>query len=434
MQSFVYNLLLICALPSVSLWYLWRILITKKSNKSWRGNLGAIPSFADRPKNRKLVWLHAASVGEVVSILPVLKELRALLPDGILVLTTITQTGNSMARKAATDADAIGYFPLDYPITVNRALDRLRPDVFVMVEVELWPNVLDATARRGVPSVLINGRVSDRSYRRFRWFAWLMSWAVSHVDYGLMQTATDAERIKDMGAKKAKIDIVGSSKFDQEGGRLTDESVSELRRSFGLAEGIPVFVAGSTNPGEDEIVLNAYESMKASMPRLRLIIAPRQIERSAEIFRKASAKGFSCVYRKSDVGSDSYDVLVLNSFGELASVYALAMVTFVGGSLIPKGGHSLIQPILQGKPVLFGPYTFKTRDVAQTALRVGVGFEVTNAETMSDKALKLFQDENQRRAIDEECWRLVAENMGASRRCAEVIARIATEHVENTSA
>lgn len=381
------------------------------------------------------MWIHAASVGEVVSVIPVLDELKRLLPKSIIVMTTITQTGNAMARKSAKSADAIGYFPLDYPVFASRALDRIEPDVFVMVEVELWPNFLAAARRKGVPCVLINGRVSDRSLHRLKWWGWVMSWATSNLDYCLMQTATDAERIQLMGVKGESVSVVGSTKFDEGCGRLTESDVQDLRSSMGLPSDSRVFVAGSTNPGEDRVVLDAFVKMRAKYPDLKMIIAPRQLDRSGAICDLVKSSGFSCVLRTEAKSADNtFDVLVLNSYGELARVYAVGDIAFVGGSLIPKGGHSLIQPIIQGKPVLFGPHTFKTKDVAHTALLAGVGFEVHDAKELAGRSIELLSDTNRLVEIADSCTKLVEANQGASVRCAELVSNVALRHRESRSA
>ena len=430
MAGLVYNLLLLISSPVTFVYYLWRIFVSKKSNESWRENLGALPRFADRAPGKKLIWLHAVSVGEVVASLPIQDELRRLLPNAAILVTTITQTGNAMARKSAKLADAIAYFPLDFPPFVNRALSRVKPDIIVVVETEMWPNFLSAAKRRGIPIVLANGRISDRSLQRGRRWRWLMSWAASNIDHCCMQTETDAERIRSLGARAESIRVFGSTKFDQEGGRLPEEAVGELRADLGLPEGAPVFVAGSTNPGEEEPILAAFEEMRSGTKDLRLVIAPRQIERADEIQALVESRGLTCARRSRRDTADS-DVLILDTFGELAAAYAVGEIAFVGGTLIPKGGHSLFQPVLQGKPVLFGPHTFKTRDMAQMAISAGVGFEVKDAGELAERAGGLLSDAELRAEIGAACDRLVMENRGASARCAKLIAELVGVQVED---
>jgi len=429
--AFIYNLLLLACSPGVLLYYLWRILVSRKSNEAWRENLGALPRLTDREPGRKLVWIHAASVGEVVASLSVQEELRKLLPDLQILVTTITQAGSAVARQSAKLADAVAYFPLDYLLFVRRALNRVRPDVFVMVDTEIWPNFLAAARRSGIPAVLVNGRISDKSLRRGRKWAWLLSWAASSIDFCLMQTQGDAERIVSLGARPDSVRVVGSTKFDQEGAHLPLRAVEALRGDLGLPDGVPVVVAGSTNPGEDEPVLAAFEALRTfpedtgnGAKDVRLIIAPRQIDRAEEIQSLIEARGLKCDRRsmKNSATRGDFDVLILDTFGELASVYAVGEIAFVGGSLIPKGGHSIFQPILQGKPVLFGPYTHKTRDMAQMAIAAGVGFEVRDAAELAERAKALLSDKKRLAEIDAACRQLIEENRGASGRCAEVIA------------
>lgn len=431
MAGFIYNLLLLISLPAAIVYYMWRIFVTKKSNESWRENLGALPRLDGRPPDRKLIWLHAVSVGEVVASLPVQDELRGLLPDAIILVTTITQTGNAIARKSAQSTDAVGYFPLDYPIFVNRALNRVKPDVIVMMEGEFWPNFLATAKCKGIPIVLANGSISDRTMRRSRRWGWLMSWAVSSIDYCCMQTEIGADRVRALGARPESVRVFGSTKFDQEGGELSDEAVQALRADLGLPDGAPVFVAGSTNPGEEEPVLTAFQQMRVGNDGLRLIIAPRQIERADEIQTLAESLGLKCAKRsKKESFAEDCDVLLLDTFGELAAVYAVGEITFVGGTLIPKGGHSIIQPVLQGKPVFFGPYTFKTADTAEAAISAGVGFEVRDASELGAGARALLSDADRRAEMAASCRRLVSENRGAAGRCARLTAGLLQAQTE----
>ena len=428
MAGILYNFLLILISPFAFVGYLWRIFVSKKSNESWRENLGALPLLKNRPLGQQLVWLHAVSVGEVVASLPIQDEIRRLLPDAFILVTTITQTGNAVALKSAKSADAVAYLPLDYPLLVNRAMNRVKPDILVTVEKEIWPNLLAAAKKRGIPTALVNGCMSDKGFRRGSRWRWLMSWAFSNIDRLCMQTRTDAERMTAFGVPEELISVFGSTKFDQEGGQLDEEAVRALKADLGLPDGAPVFVAGSANPGEDEPALDAYQEMRKSAEGLKLIIAPRQIDRGEEIQAMVEARGLRCIRRsKKETGRD-FDVLILDTLGELASTYAVGEVAFVGGTLIPKGGHSLFQPVLQGKPVLFGPYTFKTRDMAEMVLSAGVGFEVKDAHELARLGISFLADPKRRAEVDAACRRMVSENRGASTRSAEVIARLLKGH------
>lgn len=393
-----------------------------------------MPRFAERQSGKKLIWIHSASVGELVASLPVQDELRKMLPDALIFITTITQTGNAVARKSAKNADAVAYFPLDYPIFINRALSAVKPDVFVMVETEMWPNFLDIARKRNIPSALINGRISDKSMSRSRYWKWLLGWAASNIDFCGMQTEVDADRIRLLGARSNAVQILGSTKFDQEGRQLSDGAVKSLRSELSIPDDAQVIVAGSTNPGEDEPVLDAFLLVQEKYPDMKLIIAPRQLERADEIRGMCESRGLQAARRsRKDVPYGEYDVMILDTFGELAAVYAVGAVAFVGGTLVPKGGHSIIQPILQGKPVFFGQYTFKTKDIAQTAIFSGVGFVVKDASDLADSIISVMSDSRVLAEIEVACRKLVSENRGASVRCAEAIVKLIDSKTEGTS-
>lgn len=431
MAPLLYNLLLIIALPGAFFLYLWRIFVSHKSNESWRENLGGLPKFAERQSGKKLIWIHCASVGELVASLPVQDELKKMLPDALIFITTITQTGNAVARKSAKHADAVGYFPLDYPLFINRAISAVKPDVFVMVETEMWPNFLAAIKKHGISTALINGKISDRSMSRSRYWKWLLEWAASNIDFCGMQTEVDADRIRLLGAKHNTVKILGSTKFDQESRQLSDGAVRALRSELNIPHDSQVIVAGSTNPGEDEPVLDAFIRIRTSYPEMKLIIAPRQLERAEEIASMCELRGLRSARRsKKEMPYGEYDVMILDTFGELAAVYAVGAVAFVGGTLIPKGGHSIIQPILQGKPVFFGQYTFKTKDIAQMAIFSGIGFVVKDANDLADSIISVISDTKILAEIETACRKLVTENRGASVRCAEAIVKLMDSKTE----
>lgn len=413
-------------LPVAAVYYLWRIFIARKANESWRHNFGALPNMAARRDGVKLIWIHAASVGEVVASLPVQDELRRLIPEAMILVTTITQTGNAVARKVCASADEIGYLPLDYLPFVNRALNRVRPDVFVMVESEIWPNLLAAVKRRRIPTVLINGRFSDSSFKRSSKWRWLISWAVSNIDRCCAQTELDMQRLRAFGAHS--VSVVGSTKFDAEDGALPPTAIRALRDDLGLSDAARAIVAGSTNPGEEEILLAAFRTLRRNSADIRLILAPRQMERVGDIHALVESCGYSCARRS--IGIRDWDVLILDTYGELASVYAIGEIAFVGGTLVRKGGHSIIQPIIHGKPVLFGPHTFKTRTIAQMAIDAGVGFTVNGVHDLAATAATLLADERWRAEIESACVRLVRENRGASARCACTIMELMGERME----
>jgi 3-deoxy-D-manno-octulosonic-acid transferase len=424
MAFVIYNLTILVLSPAIACFLLWRIFVSKKSRHSWRDQLGFV-CMPQAIMTKDKIWIHAVSVGESVAGASVVSELKKILPDVAVVVSTTTETGQEMARKSIRYADFFFYYPFDFLPTVGLAVERVRPSVFASIDTEIWPNLRFVLRRRGVPNAIINGTVSDKTLRGARWASWLYRWTLSNIDLFCMQSKEDAERIIRLGADPRKVIITGNCKVDEVDRPLSEEAKSKLRTSLKIPENARVFVAGSTNPGEEEPVLKAFLIARNSSPDMRLIIAPRQIERAREICDAASNLGLSCGLRSHpETLTGKEDVIILDTFGELARVYGIADVTFVGGSLIRKGGHSILQPIAQGKPVLFGPYTFKQRDIVSQAKKAGVGFEVSDAETMAAEVVRLVCDQQLLKQVSEHCAELVAANAGAAKRTADALAEL----------
>lgn len=255
----LYNLLIILFSPLLAVFFLWRIIGSGKSKHSWRQQMGYLPESIRRTsKDRPRIWIQTVSVGETVASAPILRELKALAPNVEIVVSTTTSTGQEMARKTLKEADHIIYFPFDIPFFVRRSISSVDPDVFVSVESEIWPNFLDAVGRREIPVLIVNGVVSDKTVRWGRRLKPIYSWALGNFERFLMQSEADAKRIIGLGAAPDRVSVVGNCKFDQEAETLQTDQVEEIRKLFGFSSGQSVFVAGSTNPGEDEQVLDAF--------------------------------------------------------------------------------------------------------------------------------------------------------------------------------
>jgi 3-deoxy-D-manno-octulosonic-acid transferase len=377
----------------------------------------------NRPQTR--IWVQAVSVGETVASGPVFAELRKLMPEAELTLSTTTTPGNEIARKSVPEANNVIYFPMDIIPAVRKSLDTVRPDVFVSVETEIWPNFLYHCRKRNIPVAIVNGVISDSTYRTGKRFGWLYRWALSGVDKFCMQSPVDAERIVDLGARADRVEVVGNCKFDQLPTGMTDEDRKSMRDQLHIRNGSPTLVAGSTNPGEEELTLDAYSAMRQTHGDLKLIIAPRQLNRTDAIEALVASRGFECGRRSnSDQLTGKEDVIILDTMGELAGIYGIATVAFVGGSLIPKGGHNILQPIAHGRPVLYGPYIHKTRDLVRIAGDAGVGFQVADSAELAKVAGSLIGDRDKLDDIRDKAIALIERNRGASRRCAEAIAEL----------
>lgn len=421
----LYNLLLTLLAP------IWVPIMLVRTNRrkeapNWTERSG---DYAIKPmRGARRVWLHAVSVGEVVAALPILREIRQTMPDHEIVLSVTTSSGHQTARDRAAELyDHLVYFPIDVARFQLAALSRVRPAVVAIMETELWPNFLWAARALDARVAIVNGRISDRSARRSRPFRFFYRWVLGHVDRCLMQTEADAARIRDLGGRD--VAVLGNCKFDQ----AADAQASDreaVRATYGVQTGERVLVVGSTRGEEEEaFVVEALAPLLRSRPDLRVVHAPRHVERTDALARRvAEALGESPARRSLDqVGR----YLILDTFGELAAVYAMADLAIVGGGFSNFGGQNLIQPLAVGVPVLHGPHMHNFRDVAAAALAAGASRVCETPEALRAAVQELLDDAEVRAAMGEAARRLVAANLGASRRYAEALAELARTEPPN---
>lgn len=392
----------------------------RKEAPIWSERAGDYPIKPVRGARR--VWIHAVSVGEVVAAVPILREVRAALPDHEIVLSVTTSSGHQTARERAAELyDHLVYFPIDVARFQLAAMSRVRPRVVAIMETELWPNFLWSAQALDARVAIVNGRISDRSARRSRPFRFFYRWVLGHVDRCLMQTESDAERIRALGAREAT--VLGNCKFDQ-AAEARAEDASALRGRFGIREGDRTIVVGSTRGEEEEaFVLAALSPVLARDPALRVIHAPRHVERADALAGRVAEVLGEAPARRSLGETGRY--LILDTFGELAVAYAVADLAIVGGGFANYGGQNLIQPLALGVPVLHGPHMHNFRDVTATALEAGASRVCPTPESLRNAVEELLGDDRARRTIGEAASRLVAANLGASRRYAEAIAELA---------
>ncbi len=367
-------------------------------------------------------WIHAVSVGEVMAAIPLLSALRRRWPDLHPVVTTVTPTGARVVRDRLGSAVVHRYFPLDFPGAVRRALAGIRPVFFVALETELWPNFLRGLRARGIPSMIANGRISDRSFRRYRLVRPLMRRILEGIAVFGMQSAEDARRIIALGAAPERVVVTGNLKSDA----LPDEPGADAlwRRLMGLTGEESVWIAGSTHRGEEELVLEAFGRLKRRHPSLVLVVAPRHPERVPEVERVIRARGLASVRRTAlPRDRDTNAVIVLDTVGELAQLYQLAEVVFVGGSLVPAGGHNMLEPALRRKPVVFGPHTTNFREGAELLLAAGAALVVRDSGEVELALDRLLMDSRLRARMGEAAAEAVAGRQGAVRETLELIER-----------
>ena len=425
MWYFVYNLLLIAASPIILL-----ILLAKKR---CRRGLSQRLGFADVARGTHsampVIWVHAVSLGEVVAAVPLVRDLHARRPNCRIIVTTVTETGREAVEQRLAGVAEHRYAPLDFPWAVSRIVDHLNPALFLFVETELWPNLLRAFSRRGVPSLLVNGRLSSNSFRGYRIIRPLIRDALLTVNYCLMQSDRDASRMRRLVADPEKVLRTGNIKFDQP---LPDETQAGTpAKSLFLSEGEELIVAGSTHPGEEEQIVSCYEALQRRAPSLVLLLAPRHIERASQVEAAVSAKGLvairrsvcdSTARREAQSGpSKRPRVVILDTRGELATVYRYAVLAFVGGTLVPIGGHNLLEPALCGKPVLFGPHTDHCAEIADLLLKAGGGRRVQNSAQLAHEMAALLEDRPALERMGHAARAVVMENRGALKRTLDVI-------------
>ncbi len=427
-----YNAGLVAASPALAVWVAWRLLVRGKGRQGLAERLGALPEELTRlaEADDPVVWFHAVSVGEVGVADLIIREFRLAEPLCHVVLSTTTATGRQMAEKRQVDVEGKFYFPFDVLPVVERVLEGLRPAMIVLVEGELWPNLLAAAKGRGVKVAVVNGRISDGAFARARLVRPLYRWILGNVDLICAQSERDAERFLALGAEPGRVAVMGNAKFDEKFPEVSPAEAARLRHEFGFEDHDPVFVAGSTHEGEERAVLEAFAHLRARHPRLQLVLAPRHPERGDQIHRLVEQFGFS-VYRRSQAvqgqpqpqpAGPQARVVILDTIGELAKVYALADVVFVGGSLVPIGGHNVLEPLAQGKPVLTGPHTHNFRDIMALALAADAVQIVRNADELAGAVERLLSDAGLRRQWGERARQLLRQQRGASKRMAEALA------------
>jgi 3-deoxy-D-manno-octulosonic-acid transferase len=369
-------------------------------------------------RGRRPFWLHAVSVGEVLAVSELLAALRERRPDRPVLVSTVTETGQALAAERLAAAHARIYFPFDLPGCVRRAVGTIQPRLVLLAETELWPNFLRACRDRLIPVVLVNGRISPRSFPRYRLARPFLRRVLGDLTLCLMQTDADAERLRSLGAPADRVRVTGNLKYDL---RAVPVSAAERRAwltSLGIPEGAEVLLAGSTHRGEEEAAVAALSALRQAYPEARLILAPRHPERLAEAEAAAGAAGFASGRWSSRPFAPSFrpPVIVVDTVGELARLYALGTVVFVGGSLAPVGGHNILEPAQHGCPILFGPYMANFSEMANAFLAEGAAVQVPDASGLAAHVLALARNPTGAKRLGEAAAALLERHRGATAR------------------
>ena len=399
---FFYNLLFAVVYTLMLPRFLWRMRRRGGYSKGFLQRFGIYaPEIRKRLAQPGRIWIHAVSVGEVYVALRFVEALRESDPGIGFVLTTTTSTGHRIAEAHLHRADVLLYFPVDFPPVVRRVLNTLQPRMLLLTENELWPNLLRAAKRRGIPVILINGRISESSFRGYRLLSWITRPALRMVDLFLVQSELDRSRLLQVGAEDSRIEVMGSAKYDVV--RDDPESEDRARAILGMA-GMSIddllLVAGSTWPGEERVLLQIYRELRVTCPRLKLLLVPRHMERRSEVEDEIVRQGLPHL-RRSDLadrpaGDVGADILLVDSTGELTSLYTVASVIFVGKSLMSTGGQNVIEPALPGKAIVVGPHLENFPDVAADFLKADALIQVQDAEELSSAIGRLVENEQLR--------------------------------------
>lgn len=376
LYSALLYLLLLLSLP----YWLLQMARLGKYRAGLSERLGEVPERLHRDySGLPVVWVHAVSVGEVLAVSALFEQLRV---EGAarVVISTTTQTGQRLARQRFGEENVF-YFPIDVPFAIGSYLRALRPRLVVLAETEFWPNFLHKAHRSGARVVVVNARISDRSFPRYRRFRGLLRRVLSNVDQFLAQSDEDARRLIEIGAEPKRVQVSGNLKFDVAPPRALP-FVEELRAQLAAAKAGPTLVAGSTVEGEEQMVLAAFRELLSDNRRARLILAPRHRERFAAVAALVAQSGMPFALRsEARIEHEKWRVLLLDSIGELATVYSLADVALVGGSLVPRGGHNVLEPAFYGVPIIVGPHTENFRDIIGLFRREQAVIECPPAES-----------------------------------------------------
>jgi len=395
------------------------------SQERFRRQLFQRMGFFESLSFRKPIWVHAASVGEVFCTVPLLNKIKKEFPEREIVLTTMTSTGNEAAKKHLPQADRVLFFPLDHPLALRRVIERIQPGLLLIAETELWPNLLCSCGKKGIPIILFNGRISKKSFRGYLFFKFLFKDCLKYISLFLMQTEEDQTRIVEIGAESEKTKVVGNLKFDQTFPAFTEEAIVKLARSIALQGNEPILIGGSTHSGEEEILISLFKDLKKIESHLLLILAPRHLDRLEEVERLLKKESVSWVRRTSfpmdqcqSAGQPNKlpEVILLDTMGELMGLYSLGTLVFVGGSLVPVGGHNPLEPLFFKKCVLFGPYMFNFLEISRRLIEAEGAIQAKDREDLLLHMKRLLRNERARKETGDKGYQFLQKHQGATDR------------------
>jgi 3-deoxy-D-manno-octulosonic-acid transferase len=415
----IYNLCLLFLCPVLCFYYFLRGRADGKYRDSRRSRLGLDLPPLLHEGSRPRIWIHALSVGETLSAVPLLKVLKEEFPETEIVFSTATESGQEIARKRlATWVTSFFYMPHDFPWAMKSLIRRIDPQLFILVETDLWPNLLWTLRKERIPAVLVNGRVSPRSFRRMLLLRPILKEILRCFDAVFAQSGEDRSRYMALGALEGRVHAVGNLKFDAASVEVSKAKLAILREHAGIAEERVAWIAGSTHEGEEEMLLEVHTRLRRQHPELLLIIAPRHVQRAAGIVSLCDRLELPATLRSSGTSAGGKAVYILDSMGELSSFYAFARVAFIGGSMVSFGGHNPLEAAAQGKPALWGPHMFNFREMEAGLIDAGSGRRVASVDELEEVLGRWLADPGLLEQMGKAAKSFFAAHSGAAERIA----------------
>ena len=423
---FIYNLLLSVLTVFLLPYYYFK---SKKSGEK----LNLRERFAFYNQNldllfpaSRVIWIQAASAGETLAAQKLTAEIREKHPEARIIFSTMTASGKNLAKKKIEGADLIIYLPFDLNWVVKKAVKIFQPDLFIMIETELWPNLIRALDEQGCQIMLASGRISDDSFGQYKYLGSLLEDMLKRVDIFSMQHQEAAEKIKELGAAEDHVCTNGNLKYDIELDLPSKEEYLQKRKLFKIRDETKVIVAGSTHQGEEEMIIDLYQQLKADFKKLKVLLAPRYVERREELLELCREKGVAAVLyselKRNEIQlAEDTDIIIIDTMGELAQLYFYADLVFIGGSLIDRGGHNVIEPAARAKVVLFGESMYNFKEERDFLLENEVAFEIKNEDDIFEKTYQLLANDQYRKQRAEKAAKLIDQNRGSVRKQLQLV-------------
>jgi len=405
---FIYSLLLLAFGIILSPIIFVLFILKPKLRAGFWQKIGFYPNL----KGNNTVWIHAVSVGEVNAVENFVKKLRQEYPDYNLVLTTVTRTGQQVAKsKLSKTVNHITYFPYDFGFSVKSAIKAIDPKLVIIAETEIWPNFSHKVNKAGIPLVLVNGRISPNSYKNYREFRFFIGKFLKNYSLILMQSEEDKKRIIDIGADPLQVEVMGNIKFDNTN-ILGQSEIENLKISFGKYDR-KILIAGSTHKTEDELILSVYSRLKSEFNNLKLIVAPRHPERNDQVLKLISETGFKFGLRSKNSTFNDSDIIMLDTMGELSKLYSICDIAFIGGSFSNTGGHNPLESAIYGVPVVSGPTIFNFKDIYNYMTSHNGAMIVNNEQELYEKIKDLLFNTEKYQEMSKNCINIFESNKGA---------------------